>query len=91
MALQLGCKTGREMRVVELCEFTGQKNFTELAIKYATKTRNEKLAEKLLELLKEQEREFELDFKSDVPSRYFSRMVDEFTVVHFIAVRLFPA
>lgn len=65
---QLSCKTGHEMRVLEFCEFTNNKDVTDLALKYAFKTRNEKLAERLAELQKVQQ-EMEMEDKSDYSDR----------------------
>lgn len=54
------------MRVFELCEFANEKEITDLALKYASRTRNEKLAERLIDLRNFQLQEMETENRPNV-------------------------
>lgn len=58
---QLCCQTSHEVRAFELCEFVDQPKFTELALKYSSRARNDLLVDKLSQLQAEQARNSEED------------------------------
>ncbi|XP_065202901.1 WD repeat and HMG-box DNA-binding protein 1 [Planococcus citri] len=52
----LCCQTSHEMRAFELCEFVDELKFTDLALKYSARARNDLLVERLSQLLTEQKK-----------------------------------